>query len=49
MALRENADVERRARRPVRILVFGASLRHASLNGTLSELAARVAEQKGGT
>ncbi len=49
MALRENAYVERRARRPVRILVFAASLRHASLNGTLSELAARVAEQKGGT
>ncbi len=48
MALQENTYVERRARRPVRILVFGASLRDASLNGTLAKLAARVAEQKGG-
>lgn len=47
MVLRENADVERRTRRTVRILVFAASLRSASLNGSLSGLAARVAEQKG--
>lgn len=48
MDLRENADLERRGRRPVRVLIFGASLRDASLNGSLSNLAARVAEQKGG-
>jgi NAD(P)H-dependent FMN reductase len=41
---------ERRAggRRPVRILVFGASLRRGSLNDRLAALAAAVAEEKGG-
>ena len=33
--------------RPVRILVFGASLRRGSLNDRLAALAASVAEQKG--
>ena len=36
-------------RRPVRVLVFAASLRRDSLNGRLAELAAAVAEQKGAT
>ena len=35
-------------RRPVRVLIFGASLRQGSLNGRLAALAASVAEQKGG-
>ncbi|HEX5830824.1 MAG TPA: NAD(P)H-dependent oxidoreductase [Gemmatimonadaceae bacterium] len=34
-------------RRPVRVLVFGASLRRGSLNARLAALAAQVAEQKG--
>lgn len=34
-------------RRPVRVLVFGASLRKESLNDRLAALAASVAEQKG--
>lgn len=36
-------------RRPVRVLVFGASLRHDSLNGRLAALAARAVERHGGT
>lgn len=40
----EQAD----GRRPVRVLVFGASLRTGSLNDRLAALAASVAEQKGG-
>jgi NAD(P)H-dependent FMN reductase len=36
-------------RREVRVLVFGASLRRASLNQRLAELAASVVEEKGGT
>src|SRR5919202_4726912 len=35
-------------RRPVRVLIFGASLRRESLNDRLAALAASVAEQKGG-
>ena len=35
-------------RRPVRILVFAASLRQGSLNGRLAALAATVAAEKGG-
>ena len=35
-------------RRPVRVLIFGASLRRGSLNDRLAILAASVAEQKGG-
>jgi NAD(P)H-dependent FMN reductase len=35
-------------RRPVRVLIFAASLRHGSLNDRLATLAARVAEEKGG-
>ena len=35
-------------RRPVRVLIFGASLRQGSLNDRLAALAASVAEQKGG-
>ncbi len=35
-------------RRPVRVLIFGASLRQGSLNNRLAALAATVAEQKGG-
>ena len=35
-------------RRPVRVLIFGASLRQGSLNDRLATLAALVAEQKGG-
>ena len=35
-------------RRPVRVLIFGASLRQGSLNDRLATLAASVAEQKGG-
>lgn len=34
---------------PVRVLVFGASLREASLNARLASLAARVAEERGAT
>jgi NAD(P)H-dependent FMN reductase len=34
-------------RRPVRVLVFGATLRQHALNGRLAALAATVAEQKG--
>jgi chromate reductase, NAD(P)H dehydrogenase (quinone) len=34
-------------RRPVRVLVFAASLRQGSLNERLGDLTARVAEQKG--
>ena len=36
-------------RRNVRVLVFAASLRRASLNRRLAELAAAVVEEKGGT
>ena len=36
-------------RRPVRVLIFGASLRRGSLNDRLASLAASVAEEKGGT
>ena len=36
-------------RRPIRFLVFGASLRRGSLNDRLAELAARTVEAKGGT
>ena len=36
-------------RREVRVLVFGASLRRASLNQRLAELAASVVQEKGGT
>ena len=35
-------------RRPVRVLMFGASLRKGSLNDRLAALAASVAERKGG-
>src|SRR4051812_36601971 len=35
-------------RRPVRVLIFGASLRRGSLNDRLAALAASVAEEKGG-
>jgi NAD(P)H-dependent FMN reductase len=34
---------------PVRVLVFGASLRQGSLNDRLASLAATVVQQKGGT
>ncbi|HET7456937.1 MAG TPA: NAD(P)H-dependent oxidoreductase [Gemmatimonadaceae bacterium] len=43
------ANDDRQARRPVKVLVFGASLRKASLNDRLAEQAATVAEQKGAT
>jgi chromate reductase, NAD(P)H dehydrogenase (quinone) len=36
-------------RREIRVFVFGASLRRASLNQRLAELAASVVEEKGGT
>ena len=36
-------------RRRIRVLIFGASLRSASLNRRLAELAAAVVEEKGGT
>ena len=36
------------ARGPVKVLVFGASLRGSSLNNRLAELASAVAQQKGG-
>jgi NAD(P)H-dependent FMN reductase len=36
-------------RRQVRVLVFAASLRRASLNERLAELAASIVEEKGGT
>ena len=36
-------------RRSIRVLVFAASLRRASLNRRLAELAAAVVEEKGGT
>jgi chromate reductase, NAD(P)H dehydrogenase (quinone) len=39
---------ERSERRPVRVLIFAASLRQGSLNDQLATLAARVAEHKGG-
>jgi chromate reductase, NAD(P)H dehydrogenase (quinone) len=39
----------RPARRPVRLLVFGASLRRSSLNERLATLATSVAEQQGVT
>ncbi|HYC33087.1 MAG TPA: NAD(P)H-dependent oxidoreductase [Gemmatimonadales bacterium] len=39
----------RPARRPVHLLVFGASLRENSLNERLASLATRVAEQQGAT
>lgn len=35
--------------RRIRVLIFGASLRHASLNRRLAELAATVVEEQGGT
>ena len=38
-----------RDRRPIHILVFGASLRQASLNNRLAALAATVAERNGAT
>jgi len=38
-----------RDRRPIHILVFGASLRRASLNNRLASLAANVAERNGAT
>src|SRR5919202_1843796 len=41
-------DGEADGRRPVRVLIFGASLRRGSLNDRLAALAASVAEQKGG-
>ena len=37
----------REARRPIKCLVFGASLRQASLNNRLASLAADVAEEQG--
>jgi NAD(P)H-dependent FMN reductase len=40
---------ESRDRRRIRVLVFGASLRRASLNRRLAELAATVVEEQGGT
>ena len=39
----------RDGRRPVRCLVFGASLRRGSLNDRLADLAANVVEQQGAT
>ncbi len=36
-------------RRPIRLLIFGASLRRGSLNGRLAASAALVVEEKGGT
>src|SRR4051812_42919899 len=36
-------------RRPVRVLIFAASLRRDSLNERLAELASRVAMEKGAT
>src|ERR671937_895464 len=41
-------DGQADGRRPVRVLIFGASLRQGSLNDRLATLAASVAEQKGG-
>lgn len=40
---------ESRDRRRIRVLVFGASLRRASLNRRLADLAALVVEEQGGT
>jgi NAD(P)H-dependent FMN reductase len=37
------------ARRPIKCLVFGASLRHGSFNNRLANLAADVVEQQGAT
>jgi chromate reductase, NAD(P)H dehydrogenase (quinone) len=44
----EQRDGQEDGRRPVRVLIFGASLRRGSLNDRLAALAASVAEQKGG-
>ena len=44
----EQPDGQADGRRPVRVLIFGASLRQGSLNGRLAALAASVAERKGG-
>src|ERR671934_2574859 len=44
----EQPDGQADGRRPVRVLIFGASLRQGSLNDRLAALAASVAEQKGG-
>ena len=41
-------DGQQGGRRPVRVLIFGASLRQGSLNDRLATLAASVAEEKGG-
>jgi len=41
--------IDPRDRREIRVLVFGASLRRASLNQRLAELVASVVEEKGGT
>ena len=41
--------IDPRDRREIRVLVFGASLRRASHNQRLAELAAAVVEEKGGT
>ncbi len=43
----EHPNSNPRDRRPVRVLVFGASLRRGSLNDRLANLAAAVARQKG--
>jgi chromate reductase, NAD(P)H dehydrogenase (quinone) len=43
-----HADHPHPDRRPVRLLVFSASLREASLNDRLASLAARIAADKGG-
>lgn len=42
-----SVDQPNDARRPVRVLIFAASLRRGSLNARLADLAARVAEAKG--
>jgi chromate reductase, NAD(P)H dehydrogenase (quinone) len=44
----ENGRMQNDERCPVRVLVFGASLRDGSLNQRLAELAAQVVEAKGG-
>ena len=44
-----STSTPRPARRPVRLLVFGASLRGHSLNERLASLATSVAEQQGAT
>lgn len=45
----ENDSSGRAPRRPVRVLIFAASLRQGSLNERLADLAARVAAEKGAT